>query len=359
MDLFSIANIAFSVPSLGAGGAPYNISWVELVSTILGVMFVYGFIREKLYAYPLGILNSIGFIAIFYQVQLYSDLLLNIYFIIISITGWIAWKRTRENGDPVLEARWLSTFDFVVVLFAIAALTLLLGTYIDPIFGALAGGVAWILGADYTHVPAAMPFADAFTTVTSVFAMYLLVRKYINSWILWIAVDVIAIGIYLERGIMMMAIEYAVFLCMATTGLIVWMHTRHKLDVRDRVRSRSMPDPLPTVEIELYDNDWRSEQEGIRPHSLHVPSTEHLTAPQRRRAKASRSTIAQRVRDIEPIRSPRPVRPADNVHWDDCNIVSQIGSGTEWSGGGGGSSTVHTSSDVGSSSSSSSSTSFD
>lgn len=223
--LFDIKNIAFVVPLSGFGTDTYAVSWLELWATVLGLAAVIGARLNKVWWYPLGILNSVGFIAIFYQIQLYSDLLLNFYFIAISIFGWWVWTRRKSDGSEEYPIQYMNTLDQILTVALIVVGTVLLGTYIDPIFNGMAQSVASVLGTTYTHTPAAMPYWDAATTVMSIAAMYLLAKRKVESWILWVIVDIICVGLYAYRGVAAMSVEYFIFLANAVYALYQW----HKL----------------------------------------------------------------------------------------------------------------------------------
>lgn len=211
--MFDIANVIYTVPWFD-----YKLSLVELWATLLGLWFVIAFRKESIWAYPIGILNSIGFIAIFYQVQLYSDLLLNVYFILISLLGWYWWLRKDSNGKPAVSISIMTWTHRLAWILVIASFTYLLGTNIDFIFS----NIASVFVDDYSHIPAATPYWDALTTVMSVVAMYLLTRKYVEAWVLWVVIDVICIGLYFYRGIPFLALEYLVFLANAVLAVIQW-----------------------------------------------------------------------------------------------------------------------------------------
>ena len=218
--LFSINNTLFTVPYFD-----YAVSVVELWSTILGLWCVIAFRKDSMWAYPTGILNSLGFIAIFYQIQLYSDLLLNFYFIGVSVLGWFWWSQKKSDGTSKLKIKYMTPNVRGLWLIGLVAGTYVLGANIDVIFNAMAQFVAAILGTTYAHTPAAMPFWDASTTVMSLAAMFLLTRKYVEAWILWVIVDVICIALYAYRGVMFLSLEYAIFLANAAFAVYQW----HKL----------------------------------------------------------------------------------------------------------------------------------
>lgn len=219
LDIFSITNIAFNVPLPGYGGSDtYALSWIELVSSVLALAAVIGARLNKTWWYPLGILNSIGFIAIFYQVQLYSDLLLNAYFIVISVFGWWIWTRRRPGGTHEYRIRNMDFRDAILMSGGLSVAIVVLGLVIDTLFSSVAG----LFVSDYVHTPAAMPFVDATTTVLSVAAMYLLAKRYVESWVLWIIIDVICVIKYAMTGVLFLSLEYSVFLLNAIFALYQW-----------------------------------------------------------------------------------------------------------------------------------------
>lgn len=223
--LFDISNIAFIVPLSGFGTSTYAVSYVELWSTIFGLASVIGCARNKMWWYPIGIINSIGFIAIFYQINLYSDLLLNFYFIGMSIFGWIMWKKNLSDGSSKFPISWMQLEHRIGAAIVVIAGTYILGCNIDLVFSSMAHSVAYVLSESYSHTPAAMPFWDAFTTVSSMVAMYLLTKRYVEAWVLWVIVDVVCIGLYMYKGVIAMSAEYFVFLINAVVALYVWNKT--------------------------------------------------------------------------------------------------------------------------------------
>lgn len=221
-ELFSINNILFNIPFSGFGSDVYPISLVEFWATILGLASVIGAALNKRWWYGVGILNSIGFIAIFYQVQLYSDLLLNFYFIFMSILGLYWWSKKNALGDDLYKISYMTQYSQLVHIVVMAIAIIILGSNIDFIFNAMAVFVASILGTEYEHIPASMPYWDATTTVLSIVAMKLLAERKVEAWILWIIVDVICVGLYAYKGVTALAIEYFVFLINAIVALIFW-----------------------------------------------------------------------------------------------------------------------------------------
>lgn len=212
----------------------YPLSGLELWATLTGLACVVLHRYNNIWAYPVGLVNCVGFVALFYQIQLYSDFLLQGYFIVISFYGWYCWAQ-RDNGNQLTHPiRWLSHSTRWFKLFPVAGIsTLLLGAFIDPLFSHGGHLVATLAGTSYTHTPAALPYRDAATTVLSVMAAYLMAKRYVDSWVLWSLVNIICIGNYATQGVMLLTIEYVVFLFNALLALWAWhgqtLQERHKL----------------------------------------------------------------------------------------------------------------------------------
>lgn len=206
VGFFNINHIFFSI--LG-----YPMSYIEFIGTSLGLISVWLATKANIHTWSTGILNIIAFFAIYYQVQLYSDMLLQIYFFAMSIYGWIIWKEKKGNS-AVFNVDNLSVKLRLIYLGGILISCALLGILISDIHVYLPGLFA---------KPAAFPYADALTTVLSIAATILMANKKIECWLLWIIVDAVSIYLYLMKGIVFVSVEYSVFLVLATLGFFDWI----------------------------------------------------------------------------------------------------------------------------------------
>lgn len=105
MDFFSINNVMVNIP-LGEGG--YALSWIEAIGTVFGLLCIWCASREKIINYLFGLINVTLFAAIFFQIQLYASLLLQVFFFAANIYGWYAWSRQNDAQEAALKVRWLS-----------------------------------------------------------------------------------------------------------------------------------------------------------------------------------------------------------------------------------------------------------
>ncbi len=197
-----IANVAFSV--LG-----YPISYVELIGTASGLASVYFASKANILTWPTGVVNAVFLFILFFQVQLYPDMFLQVYFFTVNIYGWYNWnKRSAESDISTITNR-----NRLLLASAIVAGTVLSGVLFSYIHHLLPG---------YFKLPAAYPFVDSFVMVSSIVAMVLLAKKKLENWHLWIMVDVVCIILYYRKGVYFLSLEYVIFLVMASYGLYHW-----------------------------------------------------------------------------------------------------------------------------------------
>ena len=178
-------------------------SGTELLGFITGVLNVYLVTRENIWSWPLGVLNALLYIVVFARAGLYSDTGLQVVYFVLSFYGWWHWLR----GGPKRAA--------VVVTRTNARLALRL---------AALGAVGWLLVFTITsRIPGSkLPLLDAALAVSSVIAQWMMTRKLLENWALWIALDVVYVGVFLVRGLRLTALLYTVFLILAIIGHIEW-----------------------------------------------------------------------------------------------------------------------------------------
>ncbi len=204
MNIFNINNILTS--TLG-----YDLSYVEFFGTLFGLVSVWFAAKENILTWSTGLINVICFFAIFYQVNLYSDMFLQIYFFITSIYGWITWRKQNNKAKPI---SFLTNKQRIITLFIIVCSTIILGFFVKNIH---------LLFPKLFSIPASYPFADTFIAVSSVIATILLAKRILENWILWITIDIICVFVYAKKNIYFIAIEYAIFFLLASYGLFLWI----------------------------------------------------------------------------------------------------------------------------------------
>jgi nicotinamide mononucleotide transporter len=188
------------------GWAPFGMkpfTLVEALGFVTGGACVYLVVKENVWNFPIGIANCVFFLVLFTQAKLYGDAALQVVYIALGIQGWYLWLRGGENKTPLRVERASRRLLAFVAAFVVA------GTIALTIF--------------FQYINDAAPFLDAFTTVLSLGAQYLLNRKAVENWLLWITADVVYIYLYAVRELHLTAVLYFVFLCLCIAGLRRWL----------------------------------------------------------------------------------------------------------------------------------------
>lgn len=176
---------------------------LELVSFALAVLTVWLNIRQNHWAWLFSILSSLLYAAVFADARLYGDAGLQFVFVAVSVWGWSQWLRGGEDHRPLQVSR-LAARGWIAMAMSWLAGWLLL---------------SWFL-RHYTDTD--VPHMDGFLTAGSLVGQFLLSRKKLENWLVWIAVDVLYVGLYLYKHLTLTAILYALFVLMAAAGWRSW-----------------------------------------------------------------------------------------------------------------------------------------
>jgi nicotinamide mononucleotide transporter len=179
---------------------------LELISFILSVMTVALNIRQLHWAWLFSILSSGLYALVFLDARLYGDMGLQFVFILTSIWGWHLWL-WGDSEHEVLGVSQLTSSARVASLIA---------------WGLGFALLAWFL---HSFTDTDVPHADGFLTAGSLLGQVLLSRKKIENWLVWMIVDVLYVGLYMYKGLMLTAVLYAVFVLMAMMGWRAWSRT--------------------------------------------------------------------------------------------------------------------------------------
>lgn len=209
MKFFDINHIFFEF--LG-----YSMSYLEFFGVMFGLMAVYLSAKANIWSWPLGIVNVTLASILYYQIQLYPDMFLQVFYFATNIIGWIRWanpKPGEEDRKNELKVSYLKRSSFLL-LFGIG----LLGS---TALGLLASRLHhWF--PSFFPLPSAYPYVDSFITVMSIVTTFLMIQKKVECWIIWIVIDVVATYLYFIKGVKFYSFEYLVFTILATFGLLNW-----------------------------------------------------------------------------------------------------------------------------------------
>lgn len=189
----------------------YFIDWtfankVELGGTIFGLIYIWLSIRQNLHTWTAGIVTSLLYCGVFFEAKFYAGMGLQGYYLIISVYGFWSWRHGGDNGSEADKLHvshtktnlWIKLFIF----------NLLLTSFIYYLLGR------------YTDSP--IPFGDASTTSLSIIATWMLARKKIEHWLIWIFIDLVSCGLYIYRGLYPTVFLFLVYTVMAGIGYFEW-----------------------------------------------------------------------------------------------------------------------------------------
>lgn len=214
LSLLDVNNVFFTL--IG-----YPISYIEFIGTVFNLVCVYLVARKNIWNWPIGIIGVVFFGILFYQINLYADLFEQIYFFVTGFWGWYMWSKARKpkdgDEDTVVTRNTLEqNLDWGGGI----VIATLIGTW------AMSNIHVWLPGL--FSEPASLPLLDTFTTVMSFAATILMMRRKLENWVLWILVDIIAVGLYWVKGVPFIALLYLIFLVLASNGLRTWLKTYQK-----------------------------------------------------------------------------------------------------------------------------------
>jgi nicotinamide mononucleotide transporter len=185
--------------------------FVEVLGAILGMLYIFFSIRQHMLTWPTGLLTSVLYVYVFFQAKFYADMGLQVYYVGISLYGWYYWLTggKKNTGEKVpVQKTGRSLFRIL------AGITILIYACI-----------LYIL-LNFTDSP--VPFMDSLTTALSIVATWMLAKKYIEHWLIWIFVDLFSAGLYIYKGLWPTTLLFLIYTLMAVAGYITWKKDLHE-----------------------------------------------------------------------------------------------------------------------------------
>lgn len=193
-----------------------KMSALELLATLTGGVAVWLSAKENVWSWIIGLLNVVLAFFLFYQIQLYPDMFLQVFFFVTNIIGFWQWKFPKEemaNQKNELKITSLSVRQFSLLTAVGILCTLLMGSFSANLHN---------IAPSLFSLPSAFPYMDSFTTVMSVVATFMMIKKKVESWWIWLVVDVIATYMYFIKDVKLYSLLYFVFVIIAAIGAIEW-----------------------------------------------------------------------------------------------------------------------------------------
>ena len=190
----------------------------EVLAVITGIISVYLSTRENIWSWPTALVNVTLYFVVFYETKLYADMGLQAVYFALSLYGWYEWLYGGENRTARHVSRTPRSLGVRLAVIGIACAAML-GTLL----------------ARFTD--AALPYIDSATTSTSLVAQWMMTRKILENWAVWVAVDVVYIAMFIFKRLYLTAGLYAVFLVLAVMGYVQWKRSLAERSVASHASS--------------------------------------------------------------------------------------------------------------------------
>jgi len=182
-----------------------QLSWLEGLAVLMGILSVYFSTKQHIWVYPTGIVSVLIYVWICFDYGLYADMGINAYYFGMSIYGWYLWKQPKKDGQA-LAVTWLDRSGWIL------SLTIFAGSFLLLVFVLL----------EFTD--STVPYWDSFTTASAFVAMWLMAKKKVENWIFWILTDLVSIPLYFHKGLLLTSFQYLFFTGLAIAGLLTWIN---------------------------------------------------------------------------------------------------------------------------------------
>jgi nicotinamide mononucleotide transporter len=179
-------------------------NFVELAGFVLALAMVGCNIREIHWGWPLAIASSVLYYFVFWDSKLYGDASLQLFFAAVAFWGWFQWLRGKRADGSGLRPVRLTRRGAALTLAACAVLWPATGLFLK------------------TYTDTDVPWWDAFPTAVSLVGQFLLGRKYIENWLLWIVVNVVSVGLFAYKGLWLTVVLYTIFIALSVVGWRAW-----------------------------------------------------------------------------------------------------------------------------------------
>tara|TARA_B100002051_G_C16500718_1_gene517726 strand:+ start:65 stop:694 length:630 start_codon:yes stop_codon:yes gene_type:complete len=178
---------------------------LELFAVTMNILSVIYAKRNSILVYPTGLIGTGIFVYILYNFSLLGDMIINFYFVLMSIYGWYYWSQ-KKDGETLNKVSRTSTNEYYFIL----------------ILGIISLVSIYFIYNYYDKWNSWTAYVDNVTTAIFFIAMYLMARRKVESWIFWIIGDMITIPLYFYKGLTISSIQYLIFLILAILGYISW-----------------------------------------------------------------------------------------------------------------------------------------
>ena len=191
-----------------------SFGWVQWLAFIFNVIYVILAAKENIWCWFFGFVGVALLFVIYLDARLFSDALLQVFYMIMSVYGWINWSKKDSRIIPITRASLRDHLLYISI-----------GVF-----------ATFLLGFIFSQMEAAVPYADAFTSAFAVVATFLVARKVLENWIYWIVIDTVCVGVYWYRQLALLSLLFAIYSILAMVGWIKWHRNWSQTRASDSTR---------------------------------------------------------------------------------------------------------------------------
>lgn len=194
----------------------FQTNWIEIVGAVLSLLYLFMSIKQNISLWLFGFLASAFYVVVFFETKFYADMSLQFYYLIISIYGYINWKYGTHQQGKELPISNISKSTMLQLLLASVAIYF----------------IYYIILSKYTD--STIPIADSIVGMLSVIGTWMLARKIIENWLVWIIADALACGLFFYKELYPTAILFIIYTLMAGVGYWQWKKTMKSKEIEQQ-----------------------------------------------------------------------------------------------------------------------------
>jgi nicotinamide mononucleotide transporter len=183
------------------------LNYLEILGTVVGLLYLWLEYKASIHLWIVGIIMPAIYIFVYYEAGLYADFGINIYYLVVAVYGYIGWKYGFGKKKEAVEL-------------PISRVPLKVDMPLVIVFAVLWWLIYYVL-ANFTN--SNVPVWDSFTNALSIVAMWMLARKYVEQWLLWIVVDAVSCGLYVYKDLYFTSGLYGLYAIIAIFGYRSWL----------------------------------------------------------------------------------------------------------------------------------------
>lgn len=181
-----------------------SLNILESIAVLLSIAYVILVSKENIIAWPCAFFSVSIYIYLCLKAQLYAETFLQVFYLIMAIVGWYQWRLKKSGNNSLKKIIQLPVKQHLTNILISSFATLITGYFLSK----------------YTQ--AAMPYVDAFTSVFSLYATWMVAQKVLENWLYWIVIDLVSFFLYTSRELYLSGLLYIVFTLLAVFGYISW-----------------------------------------------------------------------------------------------------------------------------------------